>query len=81
MQKNVVDTTCFDEYFLFHVELEDIIFDKSLSLLRFIQPPYCSIFETSVLKEVRILRILFPRCSANNGEVLIPKFQNKATVY
>ena len=40
-----------------------------------------AIFETSVLKEVRILRILFPRCSANNGEVLIPKFQNKATVY
>ena len=38
-------------------------------------------FETSFLKEVRILRILSARCSANNGEMLIPKFQNKAIGY
>ena len=33
-------------------------------------------FETSVLKEVRIIRYL-----NNNSAVLIPKFQNKAIAY
>ena len=61
--------------------LEDIIFDKSLSLLwdsfnRLI----VAFFETSVLKEVRILSILSPHYSANNDEVLIPKFQSKTIV-
>ena len=42
---------------------------------------FVDFFKTSVLKEVRILRILSPQCSANNGEVLILKFQNKAIVY
>ena len=44
----------------------------------FFQPSLLAFFETIVLKEVQILRILSPQCSANNGEVLIPKFQNKA---
>ena len=35
-------------------------------------------FETSVLREVRFLRIWFPQCSASNSEVQIPKSQNKA---
>ena len=36
-----------------------------------------SFFFESALKEVHILRISTPQCSANNGEVLIPKFKTK----
>ena len=75
----VIDATCFDECFLFRVVLEGIIFDKSWSLLwNSLNRHIVAFFEASILKEVRILRILSPPCSANNGEVLIPKFKNKA---
>ena len=52
-----------------------------MSLLRdSFNPHIVSFFETSVLKEVRILRIIYPQCSANNGDVLTPKFQNQANL-
>ena len=53
----VIDATCFDECFLF--QLENVIFSKSLSLLwDFFNHHIVVFFETSVLKEVRILRYL-----------------------
>ena len=36
---------------------------------------HITFFETSVLKEVRILRYFY-----NNSQVLIPKFQNEAII-
>ena len=54
---------------------------KIVLTLRFFQRHIVAFFETNVLKEIRILRILSPQYSATNGEVLIPKFQNKAIVY
>ena len=54
------------------VKLRNVFFTQSL---------LPNIFLPYVLKEVRILRILSPQCSANNGEVLTPKFQNKAYKY
>ena len=57
-------------------QLEVIVFCKSLSLLRdCFSRHIVAFFETSVLKEVRILRYL------RNSAVLIPKFQNKTIVY
>ena len=61
---------------------EEIIFDKSLSLLwDSFNRHILSFFKTSFLKKVRIISILSPQCSDNNGEVLIPKFQHKTIVY
>ena len=54
--------------------MEGIIFDKSFSLRLDSSNRYIvAFYETSVLKEVCILRMLSPQCRANNGEVLIPK--------
>ena len=78
----VIDATSFDECFLLHVVTgRHYFWQKFVFILRFFHPPYCSFFETSVLEEVHILHILSTQYSANNGEVLMPKFQNKATVY
>ena len=78
----VVDATCFDECFYSMWQLEDIIYDKSLQLREdSFNRHIAAFFEISFLKEVRIVRILSARCSANNGEMLIPKFQNKAIEY
>ena len=73
----VVDTTCFDECFLFHLITGVIVFCKSLSLLWDSSSRHIvAFFETSVLRKVRIL------CYLNsNSAVLISKFQNKAIVY
>ena len=58
------------------------MFDKCLSLIRdSFTRRIVAFIETSVLKEVRISRILSPQCSANSGEVLTPKFQDKVIVY
>ena len=73
-----IDKTCFDECFLFHVINGRRYFFLKVYL-------YCEIFstanvavffETSVLKEVRILRYLHYKSA-----VLIPKIQNEAIVY
>ena len=78
----VIDATCFDECFLFHVVTGRYYFwQKFFVTLRSFQQPFVAFFQTSVLKQVRILRISSPQWSAGNGEVLIPKFQNKAIVY
>ena len=42
-----------------------LFLQKLVVTLRFFQPPYVAFFETGVLKEVRLLRILPPQCSAN----------------
>ena len=61
----VIDATCFDECFLFHVISGTRYFSKSLSLLwDFFNQMF--FFETNVLKEVRALRYLH-----NNSAVLI----------
>ena len=57
--------------------MEDVIFSKSLSLLWVFFNCHINVFlETSVLKEVHVLRYLH-----DNIAVLIPKFQNKEIVY
>ena len=61
----VIDAICFDDCFLF--QLEDVIFSKSLSLLLdFFDHHIVVFFETSVLKEVRLLHYLH-----NNSAMLI----------
>ena len=71
--KNVIDTTSMNVFY----SMEDNIFSKSLSLLWDLFNRHIVVFfETSVWKEVRILRFLY-----NNSAVLIPKFQNKAMIY
>ena len=50
------------------------IFPKSLSLWDSFNRHIVALFETSVLKEIRILRSL-------RSSVLIAKFKNKAIVY
>ena len=62
----VIDATCFHECFLFRVVTgRHYFWQKLVVTLRFFQPPYVAFFETGVLKEVRLLRILPPQCSAN----------------
>ena len=51
-------------------------FQSLLLLWDYLSRHIVALFETSVLKEVRILRYLH-----NISAVLIPKFQNKAIVY
>ena len=65
----VIDGTCFDECFLFHVIIgRRSFYSKSLSLLLdFFNLHIVIFFETNVLKEVRVLRYLH-----NNDAVLIP---------
>ena len=66
----VIGATCFNEYFLSHVTSGNVIFSKSLSGLRdFFNRHIAVFFETSLLKEVRILD-----CLHNNNMVLISKF-------
>ena len=64
---HVVDATCFDECFLFHVITgRRYFFSEFVVTVRFFQPPYVVFFETRALKEVRILRYLH-----NSSVVLI----------
>ena len=71
--KSVIDKTSMNVFY----SMEDNIFSKSLSLLWDLFNRHIVVFfETSVLKEVRILRFLY-----NNSAVLRPKFQNKAMIY
>ena len=63
----IVDATCFDECFLFHVITgKRYFFQQVIFTVRFFQPPYCRFLKASVLKEVRILYYL-----QNNAAVLI----------
>ena len=69
----VVDATCLDECFLFHVVTGRYYFfeKKFVVTLRFSEPPYCCFvckcYERSPYFD-------------NNVEVLIPKFKNKAAM-
>ena len=52
----IIDTTCFDECFLFHVMTGRYYFqNKSIVTQRLVQRPCYWVLVTSVLKEVRIL--------------------------
>ena len=63
----VIDATGFDECFLFHVMAgRRYFFSKFVVTVRFFSRHIVVFFETSVLKEVRILRYL-----RNNSAVLI----------
>ena len=63
----VIDATCFDECFLFHVIAgRRYFFSEIVVTVRFFNRHIVAFFETSVLKEVRILRYLH-----NNSVVLI----------
>ena len=69
----MLDSTCFDECFLFHVVTGRRYFSwKFVITVRFFQPPYCCFLWTSVLKEVHILRYLH-----NNNTVLILMLSSK----
>ena len=60
----VIDATYFDERFLFHVITGRRYFSKSLSLpWDFLNRHIVVFFETSVLKEVRILRYFHNKCA------------------
>ena len=66
-----IHATCFDESFLFHVILEDIIIYKFWSLFwHFFNHHIVAFFVRSLLKEVPILL-----CLHNNSAALILKFQ------
>ena len=62
----VIDATCFDECFLFHMVTRRHYFWQKLLWDSF-NRHIVAFFETSVLKELHILRILSPQCSADNG--------------
>ena len=66
----VIDATCFDECFLFHVIAgRRYFFSEIVVTVRFFNRHIVAFFETSVLKEVRILR--------NNKVVLILMLSSK----
>ena len=73
----IIDTSSFDECFLFHVITGNITFYTNLSLRRgLVQPNVGAFFKTIVLKGVRIyLRYLHNNIST----MLMPKVQNKAS--
>ena len=53
----VIDATCFDGCFLFHVIAgRRYFFSTFVVTVRFLLPPYCRFIQTSILKEVRNLR-------------------------
>ena len=68
----VLGRTCFNECLLFHVTTGR---HYRCSLVILFNRRALAFFETSVLKEVCTLRYLH-----NNSTVLIPKFQNKASL-
>ena len=69
----VIDATCFDECFLFHVIAgRRYFFSEIVVTVRFFNRHIVAFFETSVLKEVRILRYLH-----NNSVVLILMLSSK----
>ena len=81
----VIDATCFYKYFLFHVICGNWKTLFLINVFRYFEILPAAIFFLS-LKQVFSKKSVFyvfylPQCSAaNNGEVIIPKFQNKAIV-
>ena len=70
----IIDTTCFDECFLFHVITGRHYFLKKFMVTQgLIQPSCCCVLWTSVLKEVRILYPLSPQKHYNAANTNVPK--------
>ena len=69
----VIDITCFEKCFLFHVTTGRHYFYISLLHRDFFKRYIVAFFERSFLKEVCILR-----CLNNNSAVLKPNFQKKS---
>ena len=74
----VIDATCFDECFLFHVTIERwfLFLKVCCGFEIFLTAILLLFFEESILNKVCILRYLH-----NNRELLIPKSQSKAIYY
>ena len=76
----VIDATCFDECFLFHVVTgRHYFWQKFVVTYRFFQPPYWCFLWNRFFERSPYFTY-YTTLRANNGEVLVPKFQNKAIV-
>ena len=70
----VIDATCFNECFLFHVIFGKHFLQKFVATLRFCQPPYCCFIWNKCFERSRILRyfysaVLWCQCCKNKAIV------------
>ena len=73
----IVDTTCYNEYFLFRVTTKTFFFIQTYRHPEvWCNRHVAALFETSILKKVRILYSLFPQqhYNAANTTILLTKF-------